>query len=225
MTNANRSAARAWLDKEEVCRLDRGSPEHGQPMGQQTAAVCTEGAGGASQDQADPRSDDPRSGRLKSYHWAWLGVTPRVNASWLLDRLEDGFDMHHIDGDHSNDDPNNLVLIYHPDHIMIHCGKRPVGNFRNLVGVHPGPKRGTLIRGKVAYAYALRAEKSGERRVWINASDEVESVLNLPRGEGNAQSAAKVYALHHGLRWPLNLAAGNGRPALRTKSSKAADCD
>ena len=50
-------------------------------------------------------------------------------------QLREGFDVHHIDNDHGNDDPLNLVLIEHSDHQMLHSGKhrllrgtmRPVG--------------------------------------------------------------------------------------------------
>lgn len=34
--------------------------------------------------------------------------------------LRDGFDVHHLDGDHSNDDPANLALIEHTDHMRLH---------------------------------------------------------------------------------------------------------
>ena len=32
----------------------------------------------------------------------------------------EGFDVHHIDGDHDNNDPDNLVLIEHADHFRLH---------------------------------------------------------------------------------------------------------
>lgn len=34
-----------------------------------------------------------------------------------------GFDVHHLDGDHGNNDPANLVLIEHSDHMMLHGGR------------------------------------------------------------------------------------------------------
>ncbi len=37
----------------------------------------------------------------------------------------EGFDVHHVDGDHENNLPDNLVLIEHRDHFMLHSGKRP----------------------------------------------------------------------------------------------------
>jgi HNH endonuclease len=34
--------------------------------------------------------------------------------------LIEGFQVHHMDGDHSNDSPDNLVLIEAADHMMLH---------------------------------------------------------------------------------------------------------
>jgi len=60
---------------------------------------------------------------MNSYHYAWLSVHPHRTEEWLADRLKDGFDVHHMDGDHSNDDPLNLILIDGADHMMLHNGK------------------------------------------------------------------------------------------------------
>lgn len=92
---------------------------------------------------------------LKSYHRAWLSVHPHRTVDWLKQRLSDGFDVHHINGDHSDDTPENLVLIECVDHMRIHgspnflrisldgsrrrfgarkCGGRPRG--RSVVVAH-----------------------------------------------------------------------------------------
>lgn len=60
---------------------------------------------------------------MKSYHYAWLSEHPNRSEEWLKARLADGFDVHHLDGDHSNDAPSNLVLIEHTDHMMLHGGR------------------------------------------------------------------------------------------------------
>lgn len=60
---------------------------------------------------------------LKSYHQVWLAEHPHRAEKWLRERLADGFDIHHVDGDHENDDPRNLVLIDGGDHLMLHNGK------------------------------------------------------------------------------------------------------
>jgi hypothetical protein len=61
---------------------------------------------------------------LKPYHVAWLSVHPDRSEEWLETRLSEGFDIHHLDGDHGNNDPTNLVLIEHGDHMMLHGGRK-----------------------------------------------------------------------------------------------------
>lgn len=59
---------------------------------------------------------------LEPYHHAWLLAHPERTPEWLLRMLAEGFQIHHMDGNHSNDDPKNLVLIEGGDHMMIHNG-------------------------------------------------------------------------------------------------------
>lgn len=59
---------------------------------------------------------------MQSYHYAWLSVHPERTEQWLKERLADGFHVHHIDGNHDNNDPKNLVLIESGDHMMLHNG-------------------------------------------------------------------------------------------------------
>lgn len=61
--------------------------------------------------------------KFQSYHEVWLSVHPERSREWLERMLKDGFHIHHIDGDHQNDDPLNLVLIESGDHMMLHNGK------------------------------------------------------------------------------------------------------
>ena len=61
---------------------------------------------------------------MQEYHHVWLSAHPWRTEEWLKKQLSEGFDIHHIDGDHSNNDPGNLVLIDHADHMMLHSGKR-----------------------------------------------------------------------------------------------------
>lgn len=56
------------------------------------------------------------------HHLAWLEGHPHRSPEWLASQLRDGFDVHHLDGDHANNDPRNLVLIEHTDHMAIHGG-------------------------------------------------------------------------------------------------------
>ena len=41
-------------------------------------------------------------------------------AEFLEQALEAGFDIHHMDVDHENNDPKNLVLMFGADHMMLH---------------------------------------------------------------------------------------------------------
>lgn len=81
--------------------------------------------------------------KLKPYHLAWLEDHPWRSKEWLLERLADGFDIHHLDGNHDNDAPSNLVLIDHADHLMLHAdGKsRTIGRL-----ARQKPKRMTVLQ-------------------------------------------------------------------------------
>lgn len=57
---------------------------------------------------------------LQSYHLAWLSVHPSRTTDWLTRMMAEGFHVHHVDGDHSNDEPSNLILIEGDDHLRLH---------------------------------------------------------------------------------------------------------
>jgi hypothetical protein len=79
---------------------------------------------------------------------AWLGAHPNRTDDWLKARIKDGFDVHHLDGDHDNNDPANLVLIEHSDHMMLHGG-RTLGRLRRT-GKRGPQKRISRARVKEA---------------------------------------------------------------------------
>ena len=56
------------------------------------------------------------------HHAAWLSAHPERSAEWLAERVAEGFHVHHVDGDHDNNDQLNLVLIESGDHMMLHNG-------------------------------------------------------------------------------------------------------
>ena len=58
--------------------------------------------------------------QLKKSHKAWLKAHPQRSEAWLKERLADGFHIHHMDGNHFNNVPNNLVLMEKQDHQMLH---------------------------------------------------------------------------------------------------------
>lgn len=57
---------------------------------------------------------------LKPHHVAWLDAHQDRTEAWLRAMTRAGFDVHHIDGNHDNNAPGNLVLIEHADHMMLH---------------------------------------------------------------------------------------------------------
>jgi hypothetical protein len=57
------------------------------------------------------------------YQQAWLGAHPERSEAWLREALANGFDVHHVDGNHENDAPENLVLIELADHRRLHGGE------------------------------------------------------------------------------------------------------
>lgn len=65
--------------------------------------------------------------KLQAHHKAWLSAHPDRTEEWLRQMFREGFDVHHVDGDHSNDTPLNLVLIEAVDHMRLHGFKLPNG--------------------------------------------------------------------------------------------------
>lgn len=78
---------------------------------------------------------------MTAHHSAWLSAHPERTAEWLLARLADGFDVHHINGDHEDNAPSNLVLIECGDHMMLHSGHR----LRRVVGANAGKRKKKLV--------------------------------------------------------------------------------
>lgn len=55
---------------------------------------------------------------LRPHHRVWLAAHPHRTAAWLRERIADGFDVHHIDGDDANDHSSNLILLETTDHTL-----------------------------------------------------------------------------------------------------------
>lgn len=131
---------------------------------------------------------------LKSYHENWLTIHPQRSREWLKKQLRDGFDIHHLDRDHNNDCPENLVLIECDDHMRIHGGGL-LGRF-SMIKKKKGPSYELLQFGKMAY----------EEMMKINTSwGEIGEILGIKfanRGE-QCSRAAKVYATTNNLKWPI----------------------
>lgn len=61
------------------------------------------------------------------HHKSWLLDHPDRTEEWFESRIKDGFDVHHVDGNHYNNDPANLILIEGADHLRLHSGSLKAG--------------------------------------------------------------------------------------------------
>ena len=143
--------------------------------------------------------------RLEEYHYVWLTKHPERTEAWLIERIADGFDIHHADGDHYNNDPDNLILIEHADHMALHgVGlKRLVGSLKEIEQVR------RLQVGKSAY------EAKAPEITWR----QIEADLNMPASLNPgtlALNAARFYASAEGLPWPKPAGSKPGRQKIAT---------
>lgn len=95
-------------------------------------------------------ADESPLSRLKPHHLAWLAGHPERAPEWLVAKLAEGFDVHHLDGDHANNEPDNVVLIDHLDHMRLH-GMPGSDRLRRMAlgACSPAGKRGGRRRRRV----------------------------------------------------------------------------
>lgn len=138
---------------------------------------------------------------MEQHHYAWLEAHTYRTVEWLADRLKDGFDIHHLDGNHDNNDPKNLVLIECSDHMMLHAGVRMCRLIGSVKMTERSRKTAATL-GK--YAYELRLE--GMK--WSDVANQLELYeagnVNFPYS-ARAIALAKSYSKHHGKPWPIRL--------------------
>lgn len=130
---------------------------------------------------------------MEAYHRVWLAAHPERTESWLLDRLKDGFDIHHIDGDHSNNTVGNLVLIECSDHLMLHGANRKMSRIIRVHQTALSAER--LAEGEKAYR--LYSPHSG----WVG----VAIAMGVTRHNGThaVMASARRFAKATGAKWPL----------------------
>lgn len=126
---------------------------------------------------------------MRDYHFAWLAKHPERSEEWLQDRLRDGFDIHHADGDRTNNAPENLVLIEGSDHMMLH-GHSLRRRLRGLEEKRAKAQRDRELIGKRAY------EAKSSQVSWAIIGG------RLDMGGGVARDLAKKYADAKGLPFP-----------------------
>jgi len=101
---------------------------------------------------------------MRPHHAAWLAANPHRTEHWLAERTKDGFDIHHLDGNHSNNDPLNLVLIDGGDHLMIHNGKKRLHRIVPRAKVDRPPSRIMVLRNELREAEKRLAVAHEEAR-------------------------------------------------------------
>jgi hypothetical protein len=99
---------------------------------------------------------------IPAHHAAWLSVHPHRSEQWLAERIRDGFDVHHLDGQSDNNDAANLVLIEHTDHMAIHGG-RTLGRLSQR-----GKKKGKKYTKSLSSEYLAAKRRADELHIWIN---------------------------------------------------------
>lgn len=122
---------------------------------------------------------------LSKHHRIWLDAHPDREDYWLCWMLREGFQIHHIDGDHGNNDPGNLVLIESGDHKFLH-GKKRLKSLRERKSAQ------RLEAGKLGY----NLRKNGESWNTINMALRKQG---LPQGSDQV----RVYAIENDLEWPI----------------------
>lgn len=102
---------------------------------------------------------------LQPYHYIWLKNHPGRTEEWLRDRLADGFHIHHVNGRHDDNTPDNLALIEGMDHLRLHG--------MNLKEKIKKPKKSALTREE-------RKKIMEETRAKWNDPNRVPKVITEP---------------------------------------------
>lgn len=121
---------------------------------------------------------------MNLYQKIWLLNHPGRTREWLELRIAEGFEIHHADCDHSNNAPDNLVLIEIVDHHKLHGRSIAI------------PRRSREINWHAA-ALAYHA-----RRRYHLAWADIAKKLDIANSQ-TAERFARVYASITQNPWPL----------------------
>ena len=143
---------------------------------------------------------------MKAHHLAWLKAHPERTAAWLGQAFEQGFEVHHLDENHDNDHPENLVLIEHTDHFKIHHNwettensgvrKAPIGHWLSSEELE-ARIAGKLAKGEKAYRLKVEAPEKTWKQIGFEIGYDGKRVVM------KTIAIAKQWALYHGKKWPL----------------------
>ena len=90
--------------------------------------------------------------------------------------IPDGYHIHHIDGNHENDDPTNLMAVTPEEHARLHI------------------EAGTMYRGADPTTWisgAVAAGKIGGKKLWENVDGEERKRIMKERGRNSTRFAGK----------------------------------
>lgn len=141
---------------------------------------------------------------MQDYHRIWLEKHPHRSEEWLKERLSEGFDIHHADGDRSNNDHDNLMLIDHVDHMGLH------GIPLNRMARRYKERRKSDFERRKKERYDLGKTFYEERQSRMSWPDIYEKHygkidrINLNAG-AKVANVAKDYAKKAGLPWPIDV--------------------
>lgn len=131
---------------------------------------------------------------MDAHHEAWLKDHPEYDEFWLSQALSAGFDLHHIDGDHDNNEFNNLILLEKKDRQKLHGQPTFVEKGRN----DWGKAKERLRLGEAAYK--LRVEEGWP---WAAICKELGYETAKYSTGGAALNVASYFARVKGKVWPI----------------------
>lgn len=135
--------------------------------------------------------------KLLEHHRVWLEVHAYRDEKWLRERFKDGFDVHHVDGNHDNNSPDNLVLIEHSDHMWLHFMGRKLYRVRS--GQRPRKPKVYTEAVPTVEAPAVIAQKLKpayvESGVWITCQNKWQVYIRDEHSADEALAISNRYAV------------------------------
>lgn len=124
--------------------------------------------------------------KLERYHETWLAAHPYRTEAWLRERMAEGFDVHHIDGDHDNNVADNLMLIEHGDHMWLHGMGKKLHRLR--------PKTGPRKNKPWTMAEPVAKPHQDPSGIWVTCANSWKVFIKHSDSAEEAQGKVAEYA-------------------------------